>query len=73
VADCAALIETLGARAAVEERIDSLMQQGLHELDAAPIDPVARLGLRQLAANLCTPSERGNDDSALPARITERA
>jgi geranylgeranyl diphosphate synthase type I len=73
VADCAALIETLGARAAVEERIDSLMQQGLHELDAAPVDPVARLGLRQLAANLCTPSERGNDDSALPARITERA
>ncbi|WP_051088057.1 polyprenyl synthetase family protein [Mycobacterium sp. 155] len=55
VADCAALIETLGARAAVEERINSLVQQGLHELDAAPVDPAARAGLRQLAANLCTP------------------
>ncbi|MEE6169538.1 MULTISPECIES: polyprenyl synthetase family protein [unclassified Mycolicibacterium] len=55
VADCAALIETLGARAAVEERINSLIQQGLRELDVAPVDPVARAGIRQLAANLCTP------------------
>jgi geranylgeranyl diphosphate synthase type I len=72
VNDCAALMETLGARAAVEERANSLIQRGLRELDAAPVDPVARAGLRQLAANLCTPSNWANGKRAVVDRTIER-
>ncbi|MEO3759101.1 bifunctional (2E,6E)-farnesyl/geranyl diphosphate synthase [Mycobacterium sp. B14F4] len=42
-------IESVGALAAVEARIDELTRRALGILDAAPIDPQARTGLTELA------------------------
>jgi geranylgeranyl diphosphate synthase type I len=43
------LIESVGALAAVENRIDTLMRRALDILDAAPIDAPAKAGLADLA------------------------
>ena len=43
------LIESVGALAAVEDRIDTLMRRALDILDAAPIDAQAKAGLAELA------------------------
>lgn len=42
-------IESVGALAAVEERIDLLTRRSLELLNAAPIDPQAKAGLTELA------------------------
>jgi geranylgeranyl diphosphate synthase type I len=49
VADLCRVIESVGALAAVEDRIALLTNRGLAALDAAPIDPTAKLGLTELA------------------------
>src|SRR6478752_7589515 len=43
------VIESVGALAAVEERIDSLTRRSLEILNAAPIDVQAKVGLSELA------------------------
>ncbi len=43
------LIESVGALAAVEERIDLLTRRTLAALDSAPINPPAKVGLAELA------------------------
>jgi geranylgeranyl diphosphate synthase type I len=43
------VIESVGALAAVESRIDTLTRQALAILDAAPIDVTAKTGLTELA------------------------
>jgi len=43
------VIESVGALAAVEERIDVLTRRSLEILSAAPIDPQAKVGLSELA------------------------
>jgi len=43
------VIESVGALAAVEQRIESLLQGALDELAAAPINDAARIGLTELA------------------------
>jgi geranylgeranyl diphosphate synthase, type I len=43
------VIESVGALAAVEARIDSLTRRSLEILDAAPIDGQATAGLSELA------------------------
>ena len=43
------VIESVGALAAVESRIESLTEQALALLDAAPIDVNAKAGLAELA------------------------
>ena len=43
------VIESVGALAAVESRIDELTRRALTILEAAPIDPQARIGLTELA------------------------
>ncbi|MDI3313786.1 MAG: polyprenyl synthetase family protein [Mycobacterium sp.] len=43
------VIESVGALAAVEDRIDVLTRRALLTLDAAPINPVAKAGLSDLA------------------------
>jgi geranylgeranyl diphosphate synthase, type I len=43
------VIESVGALAAVEERIDELTRGALAGLNAAPIDPQAKIGLTELA------------------------
>ena len=43
------VIESVGALAAVEERIELLTQRSLERLDAAPIDARAKAGLAALA------------------------
>jgi geranylgeranyl diphosphate synthase type I len=43
------VIESVGALAAVESRIDTLTRQALEILDAAPIDATAKTGLAELA------------------------
>ncbi|MDP9165489.1 MAG: polyprenyl synthetase family protein [Actinomycetota bacterium] len=43
------VIESVGALAAVEDRIASLTGQALTRLDAAPIDATAKIGLAELA------------------------
>ena len=42
-------IESVGALAAVEERIDVLTRRSLEILNAAPIDGRAKVGLSELA------------------------
>ncbi|MGV0717307.1 bifunctional (2E,6E)-farnesyl/geranyl diphosphate synthase [Mycolicibacterium sp. XJ662] len=42
------MIESVGALAAVEQRIEELTQRALHTLDAAPIDEHAKAGLAEL-------------------------
>jgi len=42
------VIESVGALAAVEERIDALTRHSLQILNAAPIDVLAKLGLSEL-------------------------
>jgi geranylgeranyl diphosphate synthase, type I len=49
VADLCRVIESVGALAAVEDRIALLTERGLAALDAAPIDPTAKTGLTELA------------------------
>ena len=49
VADLCQVIESVGALAAVEDRISLLTDRGLAALDAAPIDPTAKVGLTELA------------------------
>lgn len=44
-----AVIESVGALAAVEDRIDMLTRRAVDTLAAAPIDPAARAGLAELA------------------------
>ena len=48
-ASCAWSIESVGALAAVEERIDTLTRRALDILNAAPIDVQAKAGLAELA------------------------
>src|SRR5258705_2130883 len=43
------VIESVGALAAVEERIDTLTRRALEILNAAPIDVLAKVGLSELA------------------------
>jgi geranylgeranyl diphosphate synthase type I len=43
------VIESVGALAAVEERIDTLTRRALHILDSAAIDAQAKAGLAELA------------------------
>jgi geranylgeranyl diphosphate synthase, type I len=43
------VIESVGALAAVEERIDTLTRRALETLSAAPIDVQAKVGLSELA------------------------
>ncbi len=43
------VIESVGALAAVEERIDMLTRRALEALSAAPIDAQAKAGLAELA------------------------
>ena len=43
------VIESVGALAAVEERIDTLTRRSLEVLNAAPIDVQAKVGLSELA------------------------
>jgi geranylgeranyl diphosphate synthase type I len=43
------VIESVGALAAVEDRIDTLTRQSLQTLSAAPIDAQAKVGLSELA------------------------
>ena len=43
------VIESVGALAAVEERIDVLTRRSLEILNAAPIDAQAKVGLSELA------------------------
>jgi geranylgeranyl diphosphate synthase type I len=49
VKDLCLVIESVGALAAVEERIDELTRGALAGLNAAPIDPQAKIGLAELA------------------------
>jgi len=49
VADLCRVIESVGALAAVEDRINMLTERGLTALQTAPIDPVAKAGLTELA------------------------
>jgi geranylgeranyl diphosphate synthase type I len=49
VKEVCAVIESVGALAAVENRIDKLTRQALDMLDAAPIDARAKTGLSELA------------------------
>lgn len=49
VRELCSAIESVGALAAVEERIELLTRRSLDLLDAAPIDPQAKAGLTELA------------------------
>jgi len=49
VAELCRVIESVGALAAVEERIDALMRRALAALDSAPISAQAKVGLTELA------------------------
>jgi geranylgeranyl diphosphate synthase type I len=49
VKDLCLVIESVGALAAVEDRIDALTRRALAILNAAPIDPQAKIGLSELA------------------------
>ncbi|MEZ0053896.1 geranylgeranyl diphosphate synthase type I [Mycobacterium sp. MAA66] len=49
VSELCQVIESVGALAAVEDRISLLTDRGLAALDAAPIDPTAKVGLTELA------------------------
>ena len=49
VKDLCLVIESVGALAAVEGRIDELTRQALATLAAAPIDAQAKAGLSELA------------------------
>jgi geranylgeranyl diphosphate synthase type I len=49
VADLCQAIESVGALAAVEDRITLLTERGLAALAGAPIDPTAKIGLTELA------------------------
>ena len=49
VAELCGVIESVGALAAVEQRIALLTQRGLDALAAAPIDEGAKSGLSELA------------------------
>ena len=49
VKDLCLIIESVGALAAVEDRIDVLTRRALVILNAAPIDTQAKIGLSELA------------------------
>lgn len=49
VAELCEVIESVGALAAVEQRIDTLTRRGLDALSAAPINEPAKVGLAELA------------------------
>ena len=49
VTELCAVIESVGALAAVEEHIDTLTRRALDTLAAAPINPQAKIGLAELA------------------------